>query len=288
MPAKQKLDDSPHDGIAGQKSSPRLDERPSEILKFIPGLRKKFRAHDQEAASVPPTKNAIDQRPTVPLQGPSSITHATAPVYRAHGKSGQIAGLCDGLSTARKPIGRFQHARRKSPSCDRPASRQTSHPAFRAIADRKGDLASETTTQTDECADHNGIAHHSRQRAPGKIALNLKSSSARRRETKKLPTAFAIRSGEDARPSKGDCTEPAGPPSRTCEPVEKSPPAPPSARLLPNDRVLPTTMWKEVWIQDRWIPSYATANAQRHRCDHIKLGDSNLSAAPPPPTLSSV
>jgi transglutaminase superfamily protein len=225
---------------------------------------------------------------TVRLKRPLTRPHETQRVvYRAHVKSGAIAGLfSDGLSQRVKPLD--EQTAELTVLAVRPnqpsdlAGRPPVPPSVEA------DSAANNFIQSDDQVIAQMASRVATSEAdPWKIACGLEKFVDEAVKNKNFSSAFAT-AAEVARSLEGDCTEHAVLMAALCR--ARKVPARVAFGLVyyPPEQGFAYHMWNEVWIKDRWVPMDATLALGGIGADHIKLGDSNLAGGSPLADLLSV
>jgi hypothetical protein len=223
---------------------------------------------------------------TVPLKGTLPHPHETKrAVYRAHLKSGQIAGLfSDCLSQRVKPID--DQTAELTVFAIRPD--QELEDKSKVPPPVEADSSPNNFIQSDDSVIKQMAVHvAASQTDPWKLACELEKFVKGTVHNKNFSTAFAT-AAEVARSLEGDCTEHAVLMAALCR--ARKLPARCAFGLVyyPPEKGFAYHMWNEVWINDRWIPLDPTLGQGGIGADHIKLGDSNLSGGSPLADLLNV
>jgi hypothetical protein len=223
---------------------------------------------------------------TVPLRGASPPSHKTKrAVYRAHLKSGQIAGLFSDCPSQRvKPID--DQSAELTVLAIRPEQELGDVP--KTPPPVEADSAPNNFIQSDDAVIKQMAAHVAASETdPWQLACALEKFVQGAVHDKNFSTAFAT-AAEVARSQEGDCTEHAVLLAALCR--ARKIPARCAFGLVyyPPEKGFAYHMWNEVWINDRWIPLDPTLGLGGIGADHIKLGDSNLSGGSPLADLLNV
>jgi hypothetical protein len=282
--------------IAGQRleSLYWLNDRGESLKSVVPSI-------GQEAVRTT-KEDALRQRPgekydlllasTVPLKGTlPNLQQTRRAVYRAHLKSGQIAGLFSDCLSQRVTLIDEQTVK-LTVFAIRPDQDLAGAGAptqwVGVPSPTEADLASNNFIQSDDRLIAEMAAHVAPDEAdPWKLAWALEKFVADAVHNKNFSSAFAT-AAEVARSLEGDCTEHAVLMAALCR-VRKIP-----ARCAfgliyyPPEKGFAYHMWNEVWIRDRWVPMDPTLGKGGIGADHIKLGDSNLSGGSPLADLLAV
>jgi hypothetical protein len=225
---------------------------------------------------------------TVPLKGTLPNPRETKrAVYRAHLKSGQIAGLfSDGLLQRVKPID--EQTAELTVLAIRPDQPLQIASTLSVPSPVTADRSPNNFIQSDDRLIAEMASHVAASESdPWKIACALEKFVEDTVQNKNFSTAFAT-AAEVARSLEGDCTEHAVLLAALCR--ARKIPARVAFGLVyyPPEKGFAYHMWNEVWIKDRWIPLDPTLGQGGIGADHIKLGDSSLSGGSPLADLLAV
>jgi hypothetical protein len=271
-----------------------------EVLKMIaPTLQQVVVRTTKADALRRPAGGSFDliTSPTVKITGPLVPTpKTTRAVYRAHLKTGRIAGLfADCPSQRVKPID-DQTAELTVLSSSVVG---TGVPAKRVDVPSPSVVGTVPVPSSEDVSpsnfiqsDDSVIRQMAARAAPSEtdtwaIACALEKFVAEAVQNKNFSTAFAT-AAEVARSLEGDCTEHAVLMAALCR--ARNIPARTAFGLIyyPPEKGFAYHMWNEVWIADRWIPMDPTLGQGGIGADHIQLGHSNLSGGSPLADLLSV
>jgi hypothetical protein len=253
-----------------------------EVLKMIaPTIQQEVVRTTKADALNPPAGGSFDliTSPTVKITGPLVPTpNTTRAVYRAHLKTGQIAGLFTDCPSQRvKPIDNQTAELTVLASSVVGTLRVPSLPNNSPPTDN--DLHPNNFIQSDDPVIHQLAAHVApRETDPWAIACALEKFVSQAVNNKNFSTAFAT-AAEVARSLEGDCTEHAVLMAALCR--ARKIPARTAFGLIyyPPEKGFAYHMWNEVWIADRWIPMDSTLGLGGIAADHIQLGHSNLAGS---------
>lgn len=261
-----------------------------EVLKtVVPGLQQEVvRTTKADALKPADAKFDLLVASTVPLKQELPNAHTTRrAVYRAHLKSGQIAGLFDhGLSQQVAPLD--EQTAQITVSAIRPNHPAKIDPAIKVAPPTSEDVSPSNFIQSDDIVITQMAARVApTETDPWKTACALEKFVAETVHDKNFSTAFAT-AAEVARSLEGDCTEHAV--LLTALLRVKKIPARTAFGLVyyPPYHGFDYHMWTEAWITDRWIPLDATLGIGGIGADHIKLGHSSLSTGTPMSDLLGV
>jgi hypothetical protein len=261
-----------------------------EVLKtIVPGLQQEVvRTTKADALKPADAKFDLLVASTVPLKQDLPNAHTTRrAVYRAHLKSGSIAGLfSQGLSQQVKPID--DQTAQITVTAVRPNQPKTIDPSLKESPPTSEDLSSCNFIQSDDVVVTQMAAHVApNETDQWKTACALEKFVAETVHDKNFSTAFAT-AAEVARSLEGDCTEHAVLLAALCR-VKKIPARTAFGLVYyPPYHGFDYHMWTEAWITDRWIPLDATLGLGGIGADHIKLGHSSLSTGTPMSDLLGV
>jgi len=259
-----------------------------EVMKMIaPTIQQVVVRTTKSDALHPPAGGSFDliTSHTVKITGPLLPTPKIArAVYRAHLKTGQIAGLFTDCPSQRvKPID--NQTAELTVLAIRPGSPLD---GSQSTSPTNEDSSPSNFIQSDDSVINQMAAHVApRETDPWAIACALEKFVAEAVQNKNFSTAFAT-AAEVARSLEGDCTEHAVLYAALCR--ARKIPARTAFGLVyyPPEKGFAYHMWNEVWIADRWIPMDPTLGLGGIGADHIKLGDSNLAGTAPLADLLSV
>jgi hypothetical protein len=288
--------------IAGQHKIEELrwlDSKGETLKSLVPSLQQQAVRTTKADALALSSGGPLDimTASTVPITGklvPSARSKRA--VYRAHVKSGQIAGLfADCPSQRVKPIDdqtveltviavRPLH-KPEAQATDTAAKRRS--PAAEDTAPSDADSASSAFIQANDSLIHQMASQATKEIDAWNIACDLESFVQRTVKNKNYSQAFAT-AADVARSLEGDCTEHALLLAALCR--AKKIPARAAFGLIyyPPKRGFAYHMWTEAWISDRWVPMDATLGLGGIGADHIKLGDSNFAGNSPLTDLLAV
>jgi hypothetical protein len=261
-----------------------------EVLKtIVPGLQQEVvRTTKADALKPADAKFDLLAASTVPLKQDLPNAHNTRhAIYKAHLKSGSIAGLfSQGLSQQVKPID--DQTAQITVTAVRPNHPLTIDPSLEESPPTTADVSPSNFIQSDDPVIAQMAAHVAPNESDAwKVACALEKFVAESVHNKNFSTAFAT-AAEVARSLEGDCTEHAVLLAALCR--AKKIPARTAFGLVyyPPNHGFAYHMWTEAWITNRWIPLDATLGLGGIGADHIKLGHSSLSTGTPMTDLLGV
>jgi Transglutaminase-like superfamily len=225
---------------------------------------------------------------TVPLRGALPNARETRrAVYRAHLKSGSIAGLfSDCLFQRVQPID--EQTVELTVLAVRPNQPQEVVGRLRLPSPEPADSAPNSFIQSDNALITQMAARTAPQETDSwKVACALEKLVHDKVQNKNFSTAFAT-AADVAQSLEGDCTEHAVLLAALCR--ARTMPARVAFGLVyyPPQKGFAYHMWNEVWIKDRWVPLDSTLGLGGIGADHIQLGDSNLAGGSPLADLLNV
>lgn len=265
-----------------------IDEKGDTLKSLVPSIGQEAVRTTKADALKQPAGEQYDLllASTVRLKQPLADAHHTKRVvYRAHLKSGQIAGLFSECLAQRVRRIDDQTAELTVVSVrpDVPAKlEQPPEPPTDA------DGSANNFVQSDDPV----IVQMATRVAAGetdawKIACALEKFVDETVTNKNFSSAFAT-AAEVARSLEGDCTEHAVLMAALCR-ARKIPSRVAFGLVYyPPEQGFAYHMWNEVWVNDRWVPMDATLALGAIGADHIKLGDSNLAGGSPLADLIAV
>ncbi len=276
--------------IAGQHKIDELrwiDARGEMLKSVVPSLQQEAVRTTKADALSPSAGGSLDVMiaSTVPITGklvPSSSSKRA--VYRAHVKSGEIAGLFSDCPSQRvKPID--DQTVELTVIAVRPDQEVVG--TFRVPSPVDADSAPSAFIQSSDPLIQQMASQATKETDPWKIVTALESFVQRTVKNKNYSQAFAT-AADTARSLEGDCTEHA----LLLAALSRARKIPARAAFgliyYPPKHGFAYHMWTEVWINDRWVPMDATLGLGGIGADHIKLGESNFAGSSPLTDLLSV
>jgi hypothetical protein len=283
--------------VAGQHKIEELrwiDSRGETLKSLLPSLAQEAVRTTKADALTPASGGPLDLMvsSTVPITGklvPSATTKRA--VYRAHVKSGPIAGLfSDCPSQQVKPIDDqtvelMVVAVRPNNKPEAQARGPAADTAVRSPVN--ADSAPNGFIQSNDPIIVQMASQAAKESDPWQTACDLEVFVHRTVKNKNYSQAFAT-AADVARTLEGDCTEHALLLAALCR--ARKIPARAAFGLIyyPPKHGFAYHMWTEAWIKDRWVPMDATLGLGGIGADHIKLDDSNFAGSSPLADLLSV